>query len=204
MNYPRLNMLWQTIGGFLAPVILTILIIRICTDSHLNLYQWLMWLNIPILFIHEYEEYVIRPDAFKKFVNTDTIISLNPPQDDAPVNDSMIFIINMYGWIWAIAGALLAQIAPWVGAGNLILHALINCLTHPFVFQLKRKGYNPGLATTLLLLIPYVIFVFYYIIANNLFTTIDWLLTLALGIGVAVQLPLMSVKRIKEKRAQLK
>ena len=194
MKFSRLNMLWQTIGGLLAPVILMILLIQKFTDPNLNLYQWLLWLHVPLLFMHQYEEYVISPDGFKKFANTYTPISLNPPQEDMPVSDEMIFTINMIGWIWAMAGALLAQIAPWVGAGFLILQILINCLTHPVVFQLRRKAYNPGLATTLVLLIPYITFVFWYIVASNLFTTTDWILTFILGISVSVQLPIWSIQ----------
>jgi hypothetical protein len=201
MQYARLNFLWQTIGGLLAPVVLTVLLIQKFTDPDLNLYQWLMWLHVPFLFMHEYEEYVITPDGFKKFVNTHTLISSNPPQEDVPVNDEMIFVINIVGWIWAIAGALLARIAPWIGAGFLILQILINCITHPVIFQLKRKAYNPGLATTLGILIPYITFVFWYIVANNLFTTTDWILTFVLGVGVSAQLPIWSINRLKSKTA---
>jgi hypothetical protein len=112
MNFSHLNTLWQIMGGLLAPVILVLLLIQKYTDPHLNLYQWLLWLHVPVLFIHEYEEYVLPPDGFKKFVNTHTLLSLNPPQDDTPLNDQMIFVSNIVGWIWAVAGALLAQIAP--------------------------------------------------------------------------------------------
>jgi len=199
MKYSRLNTLWQTIGGLLAPVILTILLIHKYTEPNLDLYQWLMWLHIPFLFMHEYEEYVISPDGFKKFANTHTLISLNPPQEDTPVNDEMIFVANIIGWIWAIAGALLAKTAPWVGAGFLVLQILINCITHPVVFQLKRKAYNPGLATTLVILIPYITSVFWYLVTNNLFTTTDWVLTFVLGIGVTVQLPIWSISRRRAK-----
>ena len=202
MKYSRLNMIWQTTGGLLAPVMLTILIIQIYTDPNLNLYQWLMWLHIPLLFMHEYEEYVITPDGFKKFVNTHTPISLNPPQEDTPVNDELIFVINIIGWIWAIAGALLSKIAPWIGAGFLLLQFLINCLTHPVIFQLKRKAYNPGLATTLVLLIPYITFVFWYIVTSNLFTNIDWILTFILGIGVSASFPNWSILLKRNKKNQ--
>jgi len=201
MKFSRLNMLWQTTGSLLAPVILTILLIQIFTEPQLNLYQWLMWLHVPLLFLHEFEEYVIIPDGFKKFANTYTPISSNPPQEDTPVNDELIFVVNIIGWIWAIAGALLAKIAPWVGAGFLILQILINCLTHPVIFQLRRKAYNPGLATTLGLLIPYITFVFWYIVTSNLFTTTDWILTFILGIGVSASLPNWSNIRNRIKMA---
>ncbi len=199
MNFKRLNMLWQTIGGFLAPVILTVLMIQKFTNPNLNLYQWLMWLHVPLLFLHEYEEYVLHPDGFKTFVNRHTPLSLNPPQDDTPLNDMMIFIINIGAWIWAITGAVFAQSAPWVGAGFIIMQILINITSHPVIFQLKRKGYNPGLATTLGLLIPYITLVFWYIFSNHLFTSIDWILTLLLGIGISALLPVWSITRNRSK-----
>lgn len=198
-------MLWQTIGGLVAPVILMILLIQKFTESNLNLYQWLMWLHVPLLFLHEYEEYVICPDGFKKFVNTQTLLSLNPPREDTPLNDMMIFIINIGAWIWAITGAVFARTAPWIGAGFMIMQILINVITHTVIFQLKRKAYNPGLATTLALLIPYITFVFWYIVAGNLFTSIDWGLTFLLGIGISILLPVWSItrnmKRMKVERA---
>jgi len=195
MKFSRLNMLWQTIGGLVAPVILMVLVIQKYSETNLNLYQWLMWLQVPLLFLHEYEEYIICPDGFKKFVNTHTVISLNPPQEDTPLNDMMIFVINIGAWIWAIAGAVFAQSAPWVGAGFMIMQILINVITHTVIFQLKRKAYNPGLATTLGLLIPYITFVFWYIVSSNLFTPLDWVLTFLLGIGISVLLPIWSITR---------
>jgi len=195
MKFSRLNMLWQTIGGLVAPVILMVLVIQKYSETNLNLYQWLMWLQVPLLFLHEYEEYIICPDGFKKFVNTHTVISLNPPQEDTPLNDMMIFVINIGAWIWAIAGAVFAQSAPWVGAGFMIMQILINVITHTVIFQLKRKAYNPGLATTLGLLIPYITFVFWYIVSSNLFTPLDWVLTFLLGIGISVLLPVWSITR---------
>jgi hypothetical protein len=201
MKYSQLNRLWQTTGGLLAPLILTLLIIQKFTDPNLNLYPWLMWLHVPLLFLHQYEEYVITPDGFKKFANTHTLLSLNPPQEDAPLDEAMIFQINMIAWAWAIAGALLAEVAPWVGAGLLILQILINVITHSVVFQLRRKAYNPGLATTLVLFVPYITFVFWIVVTSKLFSQLDWILTFVLGVGMAAQLPLWSLSRIRAQRA---
>ncbi len=198
MDYKRLNGLWQTTGGLLAPVILTVLVIQLFTDSSLHFYQWLMWLHLPLLFLHEYEEYVVTPDGFKKFVNTDTLLALNPPEPDTPVNDLMIFTINMIGWVWAFLGALFATTAPWIGASFILLEILINVITHSVVFQLKRKAYNPGLVTTLVLLVPYITFVTWYIVAHNLFSPVDWVLTLIVGVGIAASLPSWSLSRNRE------
>jgi len=196
MKLSQVNSIWQSLTGFLAPMILTILLIEKATDSSLNFYQWLMWLHIPLLFFHEYEEYVINPDGFKKFANTETIISLDPPQENCPADDLMLVVVNMGAWIWAFAGALLAQSYPWIGGSFLIFQILINCFSHPLIFQIKRKGYNPGLATTLVLFIPYLTFTFWYIITTHLFTVTDWSLTLIVGVVLTALLPMWSFSRI--------
>lgn len=196
MKLSHVNSVWQSLTGFLAPMILTILLIEKATDSSLNFYQWLMWLHIPIFFFHEYEEYVINPNGFKKFVNTETIISLDPPQENFPADDLMLLVVNMSAWVWAFSGALLAQSYPWIGASFLIFQTLLNCFSHPLIFQIKRKGYNPGLATTLVLFIPYLTFTFWYIINNNLFTITDWSLTLIVGVVLTAVFPMWSFVRI--------
>lgn len=204
MKLSQVNSVWQSLTGFLAPMILTILLIEKVTDSSLNFYQWLMWLHIPIFFFHEYEEYVINPNGFKKFVNTETIISLDPPQENFPADDLMLLVVNMSAWVWAFAGALFAQIYPWIGASFLIFQTLLNCFSHPLIFQIKRKGYNPGLATTLVLFIPYLTFAFWYIITNHLFTATDWSLTLIVGVVLTAVFPMWSFVRINAVQSRSK
>lgn len=204
MKLSHVNSVWQSLTGFLAPMILTILLIEQATDSSLNFYQWLMWLHIPLFFFHEYEEYVINPNGFKKFVNTETIISLDPPQENCPADDLMLFVVNMSAWIWVFAGALFAQSYPWIGASFLIFQLLINCFSHPLLFQIKRKGYNPGLATTLVLFIPYLTFTFWYIFANHILTIADWSLTLIVGFVLTALLPMWSFTRINAAQSRSK
>lgn len=196
MKLAQVNRLWQSLAGILAMLSLTLLFIQKATDSSLYFYQWLMWLNLPLLFLHEYEEYVINPDGFKKFANNDTFLATNPPQENFPVDDFMILVVNLFAWTWGLLGALLAQVYPWIGASFLIFQILINCLSHPLSFQFNSKGYNPGLATTLLLLVPYITFSFWYIISHQVFTVTDWQLTVLLGVGLSALLPLWSFTRL--------
>jgi len=203
MKVSQLNLLWQSLGGLLAPIILTLLLLQLATGQIVNFYQWLMWLHLPLFFLHEYEEYVLNPDGFKKFVNSDTFLALNPPLENTPLDDLMILVINLGAWLWGFSGAILAPVYPWLGAGFLVFQVLINCLTHPLAFQFQAKGYNPGLATTLLFFLPYITFTFWYVISHQLLTVTDWRLTILLGVGLSALLPLWSFTRLQGVRAYL-
>lgn len=182
MNFKKINNVWQLLGGgVLAPVLITILgmIWFFCPD--LNRYQWLLWLHLPLLMIHEFEEYVL-PGGFKEFINTKTFVAMIPPVEDVPANEPYIFAVNIGFWLWIILGALLANVAPWVGFGPVMLQILINNFTHTFLFQGQQRGYNPGLITTILVLMPYCTLVIGYIILTQAFTPLDWFLGIASGL----------------------
>jgi hypothetical protein len=83
--------------------------------------------------IHEFEEYVL-PGGFKEFVNSKTLVAMVPPVENVPLNEPYMFAINICFWVWVIVGALLANIAPWVGLGPVMFQILINNFTHTFVF----------------------------------------------------------------------
>ncbi len=115
MNFKKLNNVWQRLGGgVLAPVIMTVLLLIWFSNPDVNRYQWLLWLHLPILMFHEFEEYVM-PGGFKEFVNTKTFVAPVPQVEDVPANEPLIFAVNMGFRLWIIQGALLANIAPWVG-----------------------------------------------------------------------------------------
>ncbi|MEI6622892.1 MAG: HXXEE domain-containing protein [Actinomycetes bacterium] len=87
--------------------------------------------------------------------------------------------------VWQVTGgALLAGVAPWVGFGLVVFNAGVNCIQHSVLFQIKHEGYNPGLITTMLLLLPFSTFITIYVIQNSVLTPIDWVLSVVLGLGV--------------------
>jgi hypothetical protein len=99
-------------------------------------------------------------------------------------------------WPWAIIGAVFSTL-PWIGFSLIIFQFVINNVQHAVLFQLKHKGYNPGLFTTLFVLIPYCTLVAWYVIANNILTTSDWILSFLVCTGVFVTLMAITVTRIK-------
>lgn len=197
MNFKKINNVWQLLGGgVLAPAIITILLLLWYSDPGINRYQWLLWLHLPLLMLHEFEEYVL-PGGFKEFINTKTFVAPVPPVEDVPANELYVFAVNMGFWLWIILGALLANIAPWVGFVPVLLQILINNFTHTFAFQGKQRGYNPGLVTTILILMPYCTLVIGYIILASVFTPLDWLLGVASGLTVMAILLTITLTRLK-------
>jgi hypothetical protein len=199
MDFTKLDRWWPLIvGGIVAPVVLTILVTLRVMGTDMAFYQWLLWLHLPLFNFHEYEEYFL-PGGFKRFINTETPLASSPPSEEAPLNDSYEFAVNAFFWVAIIAGALLANVAPWVGLIGIVLQLCVNNFTHTVVFQGRHRGYNPGLITTVFVLMPYCTLVIAYIIIEGLFTPADWLL--GLGCSLLPVLVMLAVSLTRRKRA---
>jgi hypothetical protein len=200
VNWGKINNVWQLLGGpVLAPVTLSLLLLLWFTQPDIVFYQWLLALHFPLFLFHEFEEYVL-PGGFKKFINTETGLAADPPVDDAPANDLYMFVVNVgIFWPLIILGAVLANVAPWVGFIVVMLQILMNIFTHSFAFQTRHRGYNPGFITNTFVIIPYCTLVVGYVIVAHVFTTLDW--ALGLGIPVAMVLVMAAVTLTRRKRA---
>jgi hypothetical protein len=199
MSFKKINNLWQLMGGgVIAPAMITVLIMIRSFNPDMNLYQWLLWLHLPLLMFHEFEEYVL-PGGFKEFINTKTFVSPVPPVEDVPASEPYVFAVNMGFWLWIIVGALLAGVAPWVGFVPVMLQVLINNFTHTVAFQGTHRGYNPGLITTIVILMPYCTLVIGYIIAAKVFQPMDWLL--GVGCALVIVAGLATITRTRLRRA---
>jgi hypothetical protein len=191
------NPIWQRIGAFLGPVLLTLLVCFKLTDTSFTWIAFLFWIHLPLLMIHETEEYIF-PGGFEKFANYDTILSKDPPQPDSPLSPAYGLFVNMSAWVWAILGGLLANTLPWVGMGLIIFQLIINGIQHTALFQIKKQGYNPGFITTFLLLNPFCVVTIFYGLKFNILNSMDWFLALILGIGyILVLISITTLKRQK-------
>ena len=182
----KINKLWQLSSGVLASALMTLLFLMLKYQYTSNLFGWLLWFHLPLLMFHEFEEYVL-PGGFKHFFNTYTPFSKEPAQDDFPLNERKIFIINMGTWVWIVVGALLAETTPWIGTGAMIFQ-LVNVAAHLYLMQLIKPGYNPGIITTLFLLIPYIVILTWVTLTQNILSPLEWIYALALGFGGIVSM----------------
>ena len=182
--FTKVNQLWQRLTGVLAPVILTLLVIWKATQPTTAWFEWLLWLHLPLLIFHEFEEYVL-PGGFKHFFNYYTALSLDPPSDNYPIDETKTFFINIGFWIWIILGALLASTAPWVGVSAVIFQ-IMNGFAHTVLLQAQRPGYNPGIITTVFILIPYIVVTLSVSITQVILGPVDWIISFVIGFGAMV------------------
>ncbi len=180
--YQTYNQIWQRIGAFLGPILLTIFICFKFTDPSFTWIAFFFWIHLPLIMIHETEEYIF-PGGFAKFINTETILGNNPPEPDSPTSPGYVLFVNMSAWILVIIGALTANIYPWIGMGLIIFQLLINGIQHTAIFQVKKQGYNPGFFTTWLILNPFCILTIFYALKFNILTSMSWILAFVVGIG---------------------
>lgn len=183
MNYHAINRIWQSATLFIAPLLIVLLI---WYRPDMDLYQWLLCLHLPLLMLHEAEEYVLAPQSFKEYFNLRTPFgSKNDP--DFPLDEAYVFQVNIViAYPVIILGALLADVAPWIGFSMIWFELIINNVMHTILFQGDKPSYNPGLITNSFLLLPFGMVTL--LVATGFFSPLDWVLSIVLGAGVAAML----------------
>lgn len=180
MDFRPVNRLWQSATLFVAPPLLVLLL---WLKPGMEAYQWLLWLHLPLLMLHEAEEYVLAPLSFKEFFNLRTSFG-SKDNPDFPLDEGYVFQVNLLiAWPLVIVGAILAPVAPWVGFSMIWFELILNNAMHTIAFQGKKPSYNPGLITNSFLLLPYGTWVL--LTAIPFFSWQDWLLSVLLGAGAA-------------------
>jgi hypothetical protein len=181
----------------LVPILLTLLILF---KERMTLWMWLMALHLPILMIHEVEEYVLSPEGFKEFINKRSPLGTGS-DSDFPLDEGYIFQVNIIiAWPVIILGAALANIAPWVGMSMIWFQIIVNNLMHTIGFQKGKPTYNPGLITNCLIIVPFCVYAIYQ--AYGFFRWYDWVLSLLLGVGITALLMKKTFGRLAAHRAR--
>ncbi len=193
MDFRKINHLWQSLVLLLAPILLTLLVLF---RTEMSPWMWMLALHLPLLMIHEAEEYVLAPMSFKEFFNTKSPLG-SGHDTEFPLDEGYVFQVNIVlAWPIVIIGALTADIAPWVGMSMIWFEIILNNIMHTVFFQGgKKPTYNPGLVTNSFVLVPYCIVVI--VMAAGFFLWSDWALSLVLGAGIAVLLASKTRGRLK-------
>jgi hypothetical protein len=172
----RFNQVWPRAGGLLALGIAIALLVWRQMDPHVNLYSWLFWWHLPIIMVHEFEEYVF-PGGFQRFFNG---VFARSGRKGFPLDDKGVAAINMGAWGLILLGAVVGLRAVWLPVA-LVLFNLINVGTHAILFQTRRLGYNPGLFTGLFLTTPYAAYLLAGLMGSGLMSVADLGLATLLG-----------------------
>ncbi|MBV5328271.1 MAG: HXXEE domain-containing protein [Chlorobium sp.] len=191
MDYCKINHFWQSLNLLAATILLTLLILF---RQDMTIWMWLMAMHLPLLMLHEVEEYVLAPKSFKEFVNMNSPLG-SGTDPDFPLDEAYIFQVNiLIAWPVIILGALLADVAPWIGMSMIWFQIVVNNLMHTVGFQTGKPGYNPGLLTNCLLLVPFCVFAL--VTASRFFHWSDWALSFLVGGGISALLMIKTFRRL--------
>jgi hypothetical protein len=114
-----------------------------------------LWMGLLVIYmLHQIEEH-LWPGGFRQFTNAHVFKS---GKDNWPVSVAGVALVNI-GYVWLPVGlaVLYPGVLRWVGLGWIGL-TLINALIH-IVNTIKLRIYNPGLVTSIILFLPFTIFV---------------------------------------------
>lgn len=158
MNWFKEN--WPKATIFLAVYVTLLLILFVRKENYV---LYLIWLQTPIYFFHEFEEYVF-PGGFLKFFNRKMFKS---PEDEFPLDKSASFYINVpIIFIAFPVSAILAtkvslSFGVWTAA-----FSFFNAFSH--IIMAIRFKYNPGLIVSVLVNIPIGAYTLYYFYSRHI------------------------------------
>jgi hypothetical protein len=114
-----------------------------------------LWLGLLIVYmLHQIEEH-LWPGGFRQFANAKVFNSGN---DNWPVDIGGVALINIgFVWLPVVLAVLFPAAMRWLGLAWIGL-TFINALTH-IVSTIRLHVYNPGLITSIVLFLPFTIFV---------------------------------------------
>jgi hypothetical protein len=148
-----------------------------------------------IYMVHQTEEH-LWPGGFRQFANARIFRSGN---DDWPVTEGGVALVNV-GYVWL--PILLAAVFPgplrwlglaWVGG------TLVNAFTH-IIGAIRLRGYNPGLVTSIVLFVPFTVWMLAHEVAAGALTA--WQVAGLLVAGVALHIPVAELFVIPYRRGK--
>ncbi len=141
---------------------------------------------LVIYLVHQIEEH-LWPGGFRQFANSHVFKS---GKDDWPVTIDGVALVNT-AFVWLPVGlaVLFPQTLRWLGLAWVGL-TLINGITH-IVTTVRLRIYNPGLVTSLVLFLPFTIFVLALEISRGALTAAEvGLIVLA---GIVLHIPVAAL-----------
>ena len=133
-----------------------------------NYALFLIWMQTPIYWAHEFEEYIC-PGGFLEFFNRNPLGSV---KDDYPMTKTVSFWINIpLVYIMLPLSGIAAHLFG-IGWGLWTAYfSALNALAHVGMFLIFGRKYNPGLVASLLLNIPFGVYTVWYFLSNHLVST---------------------------------
>ncbi len=132
-----------------------------------NYALFLIWMQTPIYWAHEFEEYIC-PGGFLQFFNRNPLGSV---KEDYPMTRGAFWInIPLVYILLPLSGIVAHFFGIGWGLWTAYFSAL-NALAHVGMFFIFGCKYNPGLVASVLLNIPFGIYTVWYFLSHHLVST---------------------------------
>jgi len=185
---------WQKALPYLSVLGIVIWIALFRSDP---LSERALWLGLLVIYgLHQIEEH-LWPGGFRQFTNAHVFKSGN---DNWPVDIGGVALVNI-GYVWLPVGlaALYPEALRWVGLLWIGL-TLINGLTH-IVSTIRLRIYNPGLVTSIVLFLPFTIFVLALEAQRGMLSAAEIALIVVAGIVLHIPVAALFVVPFLRRRA---
>lgn len=185
---------WQDFGIIIALCFLAILFIQ----PWLPIFslKWLLWVHIPILMIHQFEEFRF-PGGLKKWMDE---VRFKSRGMDHSLFDKMALITNTRAWGFLTIFALLGLVFPWP-AFVFIFISLNNAIFHIY-YSVFTWRYSPGAVTSVLLFIPLVTYASYLGMKNETVTIWQFILTFIIAFAMHSFLVIVKHSQLRTKEVR--
>lgn len=146
--------------------------------NEIGVLRTLLLLNFIVVLLHQFEE-CMWPGGFPAVANSVLLPSLNLDRFMHPLNRNSSMAANL---TFAYGFYLLPAVFPdviWLGLAPVLVGLIVQFVGHAVYVNMKiRSFYSPGVATTVFGHVPIGAIYVYYILANNLVSTLDWVLAI--------------------------
>lgn len=151
---------------------------------------------LVIYMLHQIEEH-LWPGGFRQFTNAHVFES---GRDDWPVDADGVALVNIgYVWLPVAAAALFPHALRWLGLAWIAL-TLINAVIH-VVTSIRFRCYNPGLATSVVLFLPFTVWVLAQEMSRGLLSGGEVGILVLLGVVLHVPVAALFVVPYLKKRS---
>jgi hypothetical protein len=175
-------------GGFLAALML--LALTPVLDRGWSFGLLLIWLQLPIYMLHQYEEH--DDDRFRRFANNTV------GGGKEVLSHFAVFVINIVG-VWGVdvvAFWLAARVHLGLGLIAVYL-SLVNSVGH-CLQALALRRYNPGLVTSFLLFIPLGVATLVVLAGTGEVTSTDHVIGLAVALVIHIGIIVLVATRKRQ------
>ncbi|VUC30921.1 unnamed protein product [Clonostachys rosea] len=150
---------------------------------HLSHIQVILTYNLLALFVHQVEEYIL-PGGGPLVINV-AFYGERKDYDRFPGNKASMAWVNTLAYPFYIS-AIVYSDKIWLGLAQSFF-GFLQVIGHGLTMNIKgNTGYNPGLASALLLHLPIGIYYIAHVQDNDLITGLDWAYSVAALVGAVV------------------